>query len=1047
VKRDWALGESTRKVWEEIWPDVGPRAESVYKTAQATWDEGLLLFLERSGYPEETYHTFSYSPVPHEDGSVGGILCVVTEDTDRIIGERRLSLLRDLAADLSGTNSETELFSIAARRLATNAKDLPFALIYLFSPDGKGASLVCSEGVEAGDPVAPDQIDLESANPIWPVKDIFDQKQTLVIHDLDLPGQLPTGPWDKPSRQAVVAGIAQQGQSQPVGFLVAAINPYRPFDATYGGFVELLAGQISAGLSNIRAYEAERKRAEALAEIDRAKTTFFSNVSHELRTPLTLMLGPIDDLLQELYHPTDSGKIELATLARRNGLRLLRLVNNLLDFSRLEANRVQASYEPTDLALLTTDLASSFRSAIEKSGLRFVVECPLLKEPVHVDREMWEKIVLNLLSNAFKFTLHGKIRIALRDMKDAVELTVEDTGSGIPEAARPHVFERFYRVPGAAGRTHEGTGIGLALVRELARLHGGNVRVESEMGKGSTFTVAIRRGTAHLPENQISSARGSSTAGLGKPFVEEASQWSPEENITFHPAINNAAPAAPAGSTSLSRILVADDNADMRSYIARLLSQNFRVTAVADGWAALESAQREAPDLILSDVMMPRLDGFGFLKAIREDPKLKTTPVILLSARAGEEARVEGVLSGADDYLIKPFSGRELLARISAHLELARVRREAAIRVRESEDRFRILGDHAPALIWMADTTKAFTWFNKPWLDFVGRPMEKEVGNGWLENVHPDNVQRCFEIYCTTFDTRKPFTMEYRMRRHDGQYRWIMNNGVPLRNSAGEFTGYIGSCIDITDRKLTEETLEIRVADRTTSLREAITQMEEFSYSVSHDLRAPVRAIQGYAQAVLEDFAGQVDGRGKLFLERIVHNSTRMDRLIQDVLTCSRLTRREIPLGPVSLENLLHEILHQYPEMQPPQADVVIHGSLLSVTGHEPSLSQAVSNLLNNAVKFMVPHTTPHIEIWTEARGNEVRLWIQDNGIGIKPEYQGRLFGMFERVHPEKAYEGTGIGLAIVRKSVERMGGKAGVESDGSNGSKFWIQLPAANPL
>jgi signal transduction histidine kinase len=280
----------------------------------------------------------------------------------------------------------------------------------------------------------------------------------------------------------------------------------------------------------------------------------------------------------------------------------------------------------------------------------------------------------------------------------------------------------------------------------------------------------------------------------------------------------------------------------------------------------------------------------------------------------------------------------------------------------------------------------------------------------------------------------------------------------PIKDERGNIVGVSKIARDITEQKRAERELreakdrlatysaelETHVEQRTASLREAIEQMEEFSYSVSHDLRAPVRAMQGYAKVLLEEYGSRLDDNAREYLDRIIRGGTRMDRLIQDILTFSRLTRREMQLHPVSLDRLVREILQQYPDLRSSRAEIIIQGNLPPVIGHEPSLSQAISNLLNNAIKFVAPDTVPRIRIRTERVGEDVRLWIEDNGIGIQPEYQHRLFGMFERVHAEKRYEGTGIGLAIVRKAVERMNGKAGVESDGITGSNFWIQLPAA---
>jgi PAS domain S-box-containing protein len=433
----------------------------------------------------------------------------------------------------------------------------------------------------------------------------------------------------------------------------------------------------------------EERRAEVLAELDRARTAFFDNVSHEFRTPLTLVLGPLQELL---VAPSERGTPEAQEqlqTAYRNGLRLLKLVNTLLDFSRLEAGRLEAVYTPTDLAAYTSELASVFRSAIEHAGLSLVVDCPPLPEPVYVDRDRWEQIVLNLLSNALKFTFVGGIVVTLRAEGERVVLAVRDSGTGIPPDEIPHLFERFHRVRGARARTQEGTGIGLALVQELARLHGGTVGVESVVGEGSTFTVAVPRGSAHLPVDRTRTAAGVAHASRAVAYVEEARRWVPDarrrgafdETADGALAATEAAPGAPAGDalSRPARLLVADDNADMRAYLLRLLSGRGSVEGVGDGTTALEVARAWEPDLILADVMMPGLDGFALLQAVRADPRLRPTSVVLLSARAGEQARAEGLLAGADDYLVKPFAAAELLARVDGLLGLMRVRAEARL--------------------------------------------------------------------------------------------------------------------------------------------------------------------------------------------------------------------------------------------------------------------------------------------------------------------------------------------------------------------------------
>jgi signal transduction histidine kinase len=460
-------------------------------------------------------------------------------------------------------------------------------------------------------------------------------------------------------------------------------------DAHYQEFLTLVAAQVATAIANAQAYEQERQRAEALAKLDQSKTAFFSNVSHEFRTPLTLMLGPAEDALSELTTATPDTQRERLETIQRNALRLLKLVNTLLDFSRMEAHRMQASYRPVDLAALTIDLASNFRSAMEKLGLTLVVDCSTLPELVYVDPELWEKIVLNLLSNAIKHTFEGQIEIKLTWQGEAVVLTVQDTGVGIPAEHLPHLFERFYRVPNMRARSDEGTGIGLALVWELVKLHGGRISVDSVVDQGTVFRVEVPTGKAHLPAERIEAESAlSSTATGARYFVEEALHWLPAQHATDKATLNAEI------VKDQPRIVLADDNADMLGYVQRLLAPFYEVIAVPDGQAALASIQAQRPDLLLTDVMMPRLDGFGLLRAIREDANLRTLPVIMVSARAGEEAGIEGREAGADDYLTKPFSAHELLARVKANLAMAKLRQETDEKLRQAE-KMKVVGQLA----------------------------------------------------------------------------------------------------------------------------------------------------------------------------------------------------------------------------------------------------------------------------------------------------------------------------------------------------------------
>ncbi|MBH5338759.1 SpoIIE family protein phosphatase [Streptomyces pactum] len=677
-KYPWALGRPANEVWAEIWDDIGPRVETVLTTGVATWDEALLLFVERSGFAEESYHTFSYSPLRGDDGQLVGMLCVVSEETERVIGERRMATLRDLGSDPSVVRTEQQMLAFIDHQLGRNRRDLPFTATYLFQEDGS-AHLAGTTGLPAGHPAAPATLPGGEPSGIWPAATAARGEPALV----ELTGAafdgLPSGAWKQPPTQALVVPLVRQG-STPYGFLVAGLNRYRPMGEEYRSFVELVAGHIATGLASARSYESQQRRAEELAELDRAKTAFFSNISHEFRTPLTLIMGPLEQLRARLAASDPQAREDLETI-HRNGLRLGKLVNSLLDFSRIEAGRMRARYEPVDLAEVTAELAGVFRSAVESAGLTFTVDCPALPEPVHIDRGMWEKIVLNLLSNALKFTFDGAIEVTLRAGDGEAVITVTDTGIGVPAAEMPRLFERFHRIENARSRSNEGSGIGLALVRELVGLHGGTITADSTEGEGTRFTIRIPFGTAHLPADSLAPP-GTPAGALrdaADPYLQEALRWLPGARSGVARDVSRApddgagaaafAPAAPA------RVLVADDNADMRDYLTRLLTgAGYEVRAVVDGAAALDTVRGEAFDLVISDVMMPRLDGLGLVAALRADQRTAAVPVLLLSARAGQEASVEGLHAGADDYLVKPFAAAELLARVRANVELSRMR-------------------------------------------------------------------------------------------------------------------------------------------------------------------------------------------------------------------------------------------------------------------------------------------------------------------------------------------------------------------------------------
>ncbi|MDB5335093.1 MAG: sensor hybrid histidine kinase, partial [Planctomycetaceae bacterium] len=1011
-----------------------------------------LLIMERNGYPEETYYTFSYSPVPDDEGTPGGIICANTDDTRRIIGERQLALLRELATQTVDARTFDEACARCALALETNLRDIPFALIYLFDPDQNCFVLGGTSGITQNLSQIPKSVS-QALQQDWPFAEVLAKNQTRIITNLSsIEGCLPTTVWQKKPTQAVAVPIAPSGQYGKSGVLVVGLNPFRLFDDPYRAFIDLVASQISASIANAQAYEAERRRAEVLAELDRAKTTFFSNVSHEFRTPLTLMLGPLEDLLRRPKNKLSGEDQELIAVIHRNGQRLLKLVNGLLDFSRIEAGRVKATYQAVDLAALTTDLSSIFRSAVEKAGLKLIIDCPALPEPVYVDPEMWEKIVLNLLSNAYKYTMHGQITVTLRQAGRTVDFEVQDTGTGIKAEELPKLFNRFHRIEGAQGRTHEGTGIGLALVQELTKLIGGSVTVESEYGQGTTFRVSIPMGRDHLPPGQINTAGETGLMSLGASgFLNELWAWLPAEN---HPLGDEAAadklPHAidAAHSTPLtaavpkapkSRVILADDNADMREYVRRMLAPSYEVIAVVDGEQALQAALAQVPDLVLTDIMMPNLDGIGLLKALRAEPRTASVPVVLLSARAGEEARVEGLEAGADDYLIKPFSARELLARIGGTLALSKLRQEASETLRESEERFRLMADNAPMMVGMTEPDGSCSFLSKSWYEFTGTKTTQGMGWGWLNSVHPDDRAAARANFLAASSRFEPCDLEFRVRRSDGEYRWALAALAPRFSADGRFMGYIGSAIDITDRKHFEDILT-----------EADRRKDEFLATLAHELRNPLAPLRNGLHILrLANDDREVLSETREMMDRQLQQ---MIRLIDDLLDVSRISRGKIELRR-EVTDLKVAVLNAAETSRPlieqagHELKIELQPEPVLVYGDVTRLSQAFSNLLNNAAKFTRPGGK--IRLRVERDNGHVVISVADSGIGIPAHLQSSIFEMFMQVDQslEKIQGGLGVGLTIVKRLVEMHDGTVDVHSEGQDqGSTFTVRLPIAGP-
>ena len=884
-KHPEAVGEPFKVCWATALPVVGDKFDRAQQ-GEGTYISDQRMFLDRYGYLEEAFMTFSFSPIRDESGTVGGIFHPITETTAQVLNARRTQSLRDLSAAIGVSRTIAEVGACIADQYPGLVLDVPFLLFYEIDAGGAQLTLRGSAGLAAGAPLAPSALAFDDA--CWPFASAAQARSAQQVDALaERIGASRCGPYEQPPRSALVLPIALPGQQDLFGFVVAGVSACRALDADYLNFYALLGGAVNTAVGNVVAYEQELRRAEELAQIDRAKTAFFSNVSHEFRTPLTLILGPLDDALADQGEALGPQQRKRVELTHRNALRLLKLVNSLLDFSRIEAGRVQASYAPVDLRQVTAELAGVFESAMAKGGLAYVLDLHHLHEPVYIDRDMWEKIVFNLLSNAFKFTLQGQVTVTLARHGDMARLSVIDTGGGIPPQELPRMFERFHRIEGAPGRTYEGTGIGLALIQELVRLHGGAIAVSSVLGEGSRFDVDIPFGHAHLAPERVRQQAGQAGAqGLGAAFVGEALRWLPDHGGAAQAAPALAAAPAPAralteagsgaAGTPRPRVLVADDNNDMRAYVKSLLEAYADVTVCADGEEAFALLLRDPPDLLLSDVMMPRLDGFGLIARIRASDTLRHLPVMLLSARAGDEAKVEGLRAGADDYLVKPFAASELQARVQRQLALARERHEATVQ----QAYFRTLVDASPVMLWTTDAAGNCTYLSQRWYDFTGRSQMQDLGQGWLENIHPDDLAHTGEQYLAASRAQSPFSIDYRLRRRDGVYRWAIDAGAPRFDQAGQFIGFVGTVIDVHVRKLLQERLEqvslagdigVWYADLPLTHFELNTRMaEHLGLSGQRNLSLDAllaRVAPGDRQRVADAIAHALDGCSSLDLE------------------------------------------------------------------------------------------------------------------------------------------------------------------------------------
>lgn len=987
-KHPWALGRPASIVWEEIWDFCGPLSDRVYKKSKSSSVTDSELFMKRGNFLEETFFSFTYSPVFDEEGKVGGLFCSNFETTNKILSARRSQTLSELSAKSLIEKTIDSACATVADTLRKNPADIPFAVIYLLDKDGNKAEIVQRIGLEKDTEfIFPQTVELDNPESVAanPVMTEIVTKGKSVVTPVSSPDSFPKGLAGQPVKDTIGIPLSLLG-TKPVGVIIFGINPTRKLDKEYTTFFEMAAGQVSAAIQNATAIETERKRLEELAELDKAKTVFFSNISHEFRTPLTLMLGPLEDLM--INHRLADEELQIVETTHRNALRLLKLVNTLLDFSLIESGRIKAKFVPTPLAEYTANLAGNFRAVIEKAGMKLVVKAQPLTKDVYVDRQLWEKIVFNLLSNAFKYTLKGTITVEVTQHAGNAILKISDTGLGIPEKELPNMFTRFHRIQNSGGRSYEGSGIGLSMIKELIVQHGGSISVESREGEGSTFTVTIPFGINHLPDSQIAETSENAETILSNGYVREA------ELMLKEPAAATKTENLAAARKDL--ILIVDDNADMRGHLKSVLENEYCIITAENGAEALKQIKVRKPSLIVSDVMMPVMDGIALLKEVKSDPETAMLPVILLTARAGEESRIEGYETGADDYLVKPFSAKELIARIRSQVNLNKTRDH----YRQQLKNLFMQAPMAVSILKGEDMVVELA--NDNILKLWGKKIA-EVINKPLRVCLPEAAEQGYEdLLLNVFRTGKPHIDEeapfYNYTDGISEKLYVKFIYQPLIEEDGEISGIVVLAHDVTpqvkSKKLAQEHEDkFRQLIKQAPTGIVVLKGEELIVDIANDVYANIIGKK------LEDLIGNpLPNVLPQLRESSVHQN-----LLKVFKTGSHHIHSELPV-PMTIggETKIHYYNSTY---QPLYESNKITGVIAIVNEVTQQYLERRIKEKNDEDLKLILETMPHIAYRADAEGNVIyynRKFYEYSDLSFD---QAKDTGWKEVVHPDM-YEG-----------------------------------------
>ncbi|WWC68787.1 uncharacterized protein I206_102722 [Kwoniella pini CBS 10737] len=1151
-----SMGAPAEEVWAAVWDTIEPHVR-LCMSGTPVFKDNDPIFWRRYGNNVlmEHYHSWRYVPIAGKDGSILGIFNQSTETTEKVLQDRRLTSSRDLSERMLIVRSMDEYFPALSEVLEENPKDAPFFMCYKIQQIESNANHVQIEatlqtkvGVPEGHPSVHERLSftlpptrtkanfgpnvdrmssptlsaisalssgsgrichVTSDGHQWPILKALTTRQCVIVDDCsELIEGFEIRQWDELPFAAIVIPICSDGSIEvPDAVMVMGLNVRRPFDTEYDEWIHAIRSQLVSSLSTVKAAEAEQRMEEDNARMERAKAAWFRGAAHDLRSPLTLIAGPLSDLLDD--NPTATQRAALTT-AQRNIDRLMRLVNALMDFSRLEAGRMAGRFLPTDLGEFILELAALFRPAVERLGIQYTIDVEPSDQLVYIDPTLFETVLSNIIGNALKYTEQGSITVQLR-YTDHAEISVVDTGVGIPEDEIPLVTEWYHRATTAVHAGTQGSGLGLALAKELLRLHAGDLTVTSKVATspnqshGSTFTARIP--LSFRPAPPTSSASPDTFGNYGKAVANEAMRWTKEGDAET--SSEGAATDSAIGSGSkfsdgflfekTDTILLVEDNADMRRYIKQIFDSFCTVIEATNGQQALEMAISNPPSLILSDMLMPKMNGLDLLQEIRNHPNTKIVPMVLLSAIAGDESRVEALMMGAEDYLAKPFKPKELVARVHLHLQVGKKRAHLEKMFHERETEIAVLSEYCPSGIVRADgTTGRLIYANRAWRE--QSDILDEDPNKWAD--------------CVDDETKGKLQTEWSeyIKGNEKEFRinWKYNTGktmsgifIKLDRVNPSMSGILGCTTDITH----EEQRLIEAEQRRQEAEESKHQQELLIDLTSHEIRTPVSAILQCSSLVKENLISlkdQLKSSGAIgfcptkelledleedveALESIYQCGLVQERIAGDVLSLARIQLDMLTLFDieVDLRKEARKVSSVFAsEAKTKKIDLSLKfgetlelGKVLSIKTDPVRLGQVVTNLISNAIRFTSARDVRKITVKYDISFNppaddtcalphslgiptklpaeeDTPLWlfvsVTDTGPGMSPKELAVLFKRFAQgnkmIHTK--YGGSGLGLFICRKITELLGGRIEVLSQLGEGSvfRFFIKTRCVAP-